>query len=119
VIPTKFSAAAFGLPLRRPASWKQSLTRADTSSAEAERLAAELRTIVEPRVLGAADPAGELDSVIDELRALGHTMVRDEDDDDWRIFADVPERNLAIWTHWEPGSKPRRAACVEVLWQKM
>jgi hypothetical protein len=49
---------------------------------------------------------------------LGHDLTLDEDDEDWRIYADLPHRNLALWLHWE-NRQLKIASSVEVLWQKM
>ncbi len=83
-----------------------------------ERLAAKLHDIVAPRLLTSREPRRELDDIIAELRALGHPLELDEDDDSWTIYADRPQRNLAVWVHWDDAAQTR-VASTEVLWQRM
>ena len=87
-------------------------------SVASEELAAKLLEIIAQRLLTSREPRRELDDIVAELRALGHPLELDEDDHSWTIYADRPQRNLAVWVHWDNAARTR-VGRTEVLWQRM
>jgi hypothetical protein len=125
MIEDTFSAAAFGLPRKHPSVGARILNAVGAGYQRSEvhrhheRLAAELQSVVGPRILGASDPKSELELVVNDLRTLGHELKIDEDSESSTIYADLPNRNLAVWVHWVAASTSPRVSHVEVLLQKM
>jgi hypothetical protein len=133
MIPMEFSYASFAYPvfdrstildrLGNPLGLGKRKRHAALSARHqrSEALAKKLCLVIEPRLAAATDAEAELRAIAEELKALGHPLVLDEDDkaSSWTIYADHPQRNLAIWVHWEEDVTPRKVSSVEVLWQKL
>lgn len=127
MLPHRFAASSFPYPSAPPLREKiaslffrrRASEKVRRQHSEAEALAKELQRHLQAVLSAGARDETAMRQAVDELRALGHKLVIDDETDDCTVFCDLPERNLALWFWWDGQNSSRRISRIEVLWQKM